>query len=167
MARRIELDSACPKAKTDDLLVEDFGKEVLLYDTRKDRAHSLNESAYAIWKQCDGKHSIADLAHDIYKTLPRSEAETLIQLGLERLRRRGLLEDASGLKAFDLSRRQLLRKLVIGAAAAGLAAPTIASMVAPTPANAFSGLPNGTPCSSNSQCQSGFCAGAPMGMCAA
>jgi len=30
------------------------------------------------------------------------------------------LEDATGLQGFDLSRRQLLRKLVIGAAAAGI-----------------------------------------------
>ena len=163
MAGRKVLKNACPKARTNELLVEDFGKEVLLYDTRNHRAHRLNESAYAIWKQCDGKHSIADLARDIYQALSPTESETLIQMGLERLRRRGLLEDATGLQGFDLSRRQLLRRLVIGAAAAGLAAPTIASMVAPTPASAFSGLPSGSPCTTSMQCTSGFC---NMGICA-
>jgi hypothetical protein len=77
---------------------------------------------------------------------------------LERLRRRRLVASSTTRSpAVDLSKRQLLKKVALMAAAAGVVAPLVSSVVAPTSAYAFSCMPSGGPCSSPVQCCSGSC----------
>ena len=146
-----------PTARRANILVEKVGGELLIYDETNNRAHCLNESAAAIWRHCDGSRSIDDLAQHIFPKLESSDAQRVVGLGVERLRSRKLLENAST-PATDLSKRDLLKKAALIATAAGIAAPLISSIMAPTSAYAFSCGVSGTPCSSGLECCSGFCA---------
>jgi hypothetical protein len=146
-----------PRARRKDLLVEDLGGELLIFDVSANRAHCLNGSAAAIWRHCDGTRSLASLAEQLFPGLEASAGEHLVNVGIERLRRRRLV-DHRGLEArVDLSKRQMMKKMAILAAAAGVAAPLISTVVAPTSAAAFSCLPIGSPCTADVQCCTGIC----------
>ena len=146
-----------PKARTSHILTEEVAGELLVFDSAGNRAHCLNGSAAAIWRHSDGRRSVTQLAEHLFPALSASEGEQMVRLGLERLRRRKLLEGAPQEMAVDLSKRHLIRKMAIVAAAAGLAAPLVSSVVAPHPSYAFSCLPRGMPCSSGVNCCSGSC----------
>jgi hypothetical protein len=146
-----------PKARSENLLVEEVAGELLIYDVNNNRAHCLSESAAAIWRHCNGSRSITMLAKHLFPSLAPSDAEQLVGVGVERLRRRRLVESSVTAPSVDLSKRQMLKKVAILAAAAGIVAPLVSTVVAPTAAYAFSCLPRGMPCSSSVQCCSGVC----------
>jgi Coenzyme PQQ synthesis protein D (PqqD) len=146
-----------PKARSNDLLVEEVAGELLVFDACNNRAHCLNESAAAIWRHCDGVRSVTSIATHLFPKLAPSDSKRLVALGIERLRRRRLLEGSASAPAVDLSKRQLLKKVAIMAAAAGVAAPLVSTVLAPTSAYAFSCIPSGLMCSASAQCCSGLC----------
>lgn len=43
-----------PKARSEELVVEELDGELLIYDHYNNRAHCLNETAARVWKACDG-----------------------------------------------------------------------------------------------------------------
>src|SRR3954452_6052680 len=51
-----------PLARSEDLVIEELGEEVLVYDTVVDRAHSLSAAATRVWRACDGKSSVESLS---------------------------------------------------------------------------------------------------------
>src|SRR5579862_4588576 len=128
-----------PIARSENLLIEDVAGELLIYDVNTNRAHCLNESAAAIWRHCDGSRSIDKLAGHLYPTLKASDARQIVDVGLQRLRRRRLVDaPADATPAVDVSRRQMLKKVAILAATAGIVAPLVSTVIAPTAAYAFS-----------------------------
>jgi Coenzyme PQQ synthesis protein D (PqqD) len=152
-----------PKARAENLLIEDVSGELLILDVSTNRAHCLNESAAAIWRHCDGTRSVNSLASHLFPELAPADAQRLVSLGVERLRRRRLLEtSAAGAPKLDMTKRQLLKKVAILATAAGVAAPLVTSILTPTAAHAFSCLPSGSACSNIFECCT-FCNG---GTCA-
>jgi Coenzyme PQQ synthesis protein D (PqqD) len=146
-----------PKARNSDLLTEEIDGELLIFDVLSNRAHCLNRSAAAIWQHCDGSRSLGALATHLFPALERTEGEQLVRVGVERLRRRRLLEDSTVEPMVDLSKRHMIKKMAMMAAAAGIAAPIVSSVLAPTPAYAVSCLPRGMVCSSGVNCCSGSC----------
>ena len=44
-----------PLARSTDLIVEEHGDELLVYDTRADVGHCLSPAAARIWRRCDGR----------------------------------------------------------------------------------------------------------------
>lgn len=109
--------------------------EIILYDDRTYKAHCLNNTAAAVWRLCDGNHSVADMAKAL---VPGSEsdpgaAESLVWAALKQLRKSGLLVNAmpSDSRLPSLSRRELVLRLGI---ATVLAVPTARSaLVAAAP----------------------------------
>lgn len=112
-----------PKARENDLVVETFEREVLVYDTRTHRAHSLSALAAQVWRACDGTRSPQEIA----SSLGLSQDE--VAGGLARLDEANLFEP----RLFKPSRRKFLRKV---ATTAGLL--VIASITAPQAAHAKS-----------------------------
>jgi hypothetical protein len=85
--------------------------------------------------------------------------EEFVWLALEQLGRDGLLEErvARPEALAGLSRRELIRRVGLAAA---VTLPAVASIVAPTPADAASCLPQGAACNESAQCCGGLvCAG--------
>jgi hypothetical protein len=120
-----------PKSRTDNIVIQNLTKEVLIYDLLTDKAFCLNETSSIIFNACDGKTSFSQL---------KSETELsddVIFLALDELKRADLLEKNADYKSpfIGMSRREVIRKVGLGSLAA---LPIISSLVAPTAANAQS-----------------------------
>ncbi|MEA2307610.1 MAG: hypothetical protein QOH43_4890, partial [Solirubrobacteraceae bacterium] len=150
-------DLPCPTARTQDLIVEELGDELLVYDRRTDVAHSLNAVATAVWRGCDGATDLDALAAAIAPRAGDEDAEALVLRALDELREKGLLE-AQRAAAPGLSRRQALGRIA-GVGMAAVAAPLIVSAAAPAPADAATPpctAQHGA-CTATSQCCTGTC----------
>jgi hypothetical protein len=122
-----------PLARQDGLLIRELPDELVVYDRRLHRAHCLNATAALVFRAADGTRTVAELAAVLDPTHGAAERETLVRLALEQLATAGLL-DAPGEPGLG-SRRAVLRQAAVGVA---LLLPAVASIIAPTPADAAS-----------------------------
>ncbi|MET0623997.1 MAG: PqqD family peptide modification chaperone [Pyrinomonadaceae bacterium] len=143
-----------PKARAEGVVVRALGEEVLAYDLETHRAVCLNGAAAEVWRLCDGRRTPEEMRRELEKTARGALPEEFVWLALEQLGRERLLEAPAELPAAlaGLSRREMLRRVGL---AAGLALPAVASIVAPTPADAASCVPSGGPCADSAQCCQG------------
>ena len=153
-------EKVMPRARKTGLIVKGLNDEVLVYDLERDKAHSLNSSAAFIWKKCNGRRTVREVAQALSKEFKVPADEQTVWLALDQLSKFNLLETKVTRPAGvpQISRRQMMR---IGATAA-FALPVIISIVAPTAANAQTSInpavcnarvqPNcgGTPCTGGS-----------------
>lgn len=134
------------------LLFEPLGEELLVYDSERSRAHSLNSTAARVWRACDAQRDVQALAGEC-----GLDVETVL-VALERLRSVDLLEPPAGSPEPEgATRRAMLRKSVVAGAGVGLAIPVIRSITAPSLAMAASTKrpSNGAPCTSSKSCSTG------------
>ena len=113
-----------PLARSDELVVEELGDEVLVYDQTTNQAHSLGADAARVWRACDGTRNSDALGAEL-----GLDAET-VDRALDELRISNLLGDQAGLSRRDLG----VKAAKVGGAAA--VAPLIVSLAAPLPAAA-------------------------------
>ncbi len=137
-----------PLARRDGLLIRELPGELLVYERDEHRAHCLNGTAAAVFKNADGTRSVVDLALLVASQGDRAEGEAVVTEALACLADAGLLED--GPAAARWSRREVIRRVGIGTA---LLLPVVVSVMAPTPAEAAAtcvsrcqGQPDFTPC---------------------
>ena len=52
---------AMPRARQEKLLVHELTDEVLVYDLKRHKAHSLNKTAALVWQRCDGKSGVTEI----------------------------------------------------------------------------------------------------------
>jgi len=133
-----------PCARRNDLLVENVLAETIVYDSFTHRVHCLNPTASAVWKHCDGKRGIEELAARVGAELSAPCDQSSIEIALQQLSEADLL--VKPIKASrsrkELSRRDLLRHT----RTAAILLPVVVSVLAPTPAMAVSCTPSGNPC---------------------
>jgi hypothetical protein len=144
-------DRRLPKARRAQLIVEELSNETLVYDEERHKAHCLNETAALVWKQCDGRTSVAQITQRLEKKLDATVSAQVVWLALDQLNKSHLLDKSVMRPAAvkQMSRREMVRKTGIAAA---IAIPLVTSMIAPTAASAASCIPDGGTCTSNSQC---------------
>lgn len=161
-----ENPSEKPKARKRRLLIEEANGELVVYDLASHNAHRLNAAAAAIWKSCNGRRTVEDIASKVNAALSPQARRTLVVQALGDLQRKRLL-DSDDFVGERMSRRELMKKLGIGAAAAAML-PMISSIVAPTPAAAAScrhageqcdlgPVPSHPCCAGNQFCVRGYC----------
>jgi hypothetical protein len=144
-----------PRARKKDLVIRELDDETLVYDTERDEAHCLNQTAALVWKHCDGKTTAREAVQSLQRTLGVSVDTDIIWLAVKQLQRFHLVEGTSK-KSPGVSRRALVLKY----APAALALPVIMSITAPTPALVASCAAQGAPCGgSNPPCCVGTCTG--------
>jgi hypothetical protein len=140
-----------PRSRTDNIVIRELDDETLVYDTERDEAHCLNQTAALVWAQCDGKTTALEAAKALKSKLDMSVDTDLVWLAVKQLERFHLVESSG--KSPSVSRRALVLKY----APAALALPVIMSITAPVPAQAAS-CPGSTPCIYNFDCPTGqFC----------
>ena len=61
----------------EDLVLQDLGTELMLYDPKNDSAHVLNHTAVVIFKLCDGKHSLEDITSEVKDKFKMNEGYDL------------------------------------------------------------------------------------------
>jgi hypothetical protein len=127
----------CPSARSEGLVVEEVGDELLVYDRAADVAHCLTSVATTVWRHCDGEHDLDALTLIVAEQAEAGDAEELTLRAVSELKANGLLARERSSDG-SLSRRQALQRLA-GVGMAAAAAPLIVSALAPSPADAFSG----------------------------
>jgi len=137
-----------PKARTEGLIVEGLGDELVIYDEERDKAHALNPTAASVFRHADGHHDIAKLCEAVAEDLGQPAPEELVLRGLAQLAERGLLEptpERSG-TARPVARKEMIGGIGAAGAAAVVGLPVVRSIVAPTPADAQTCLASGAVC---------------------
>jgi hypothetical protein len=135
-----------PRSRTQGLVIRELDDETLVYDTERDEAYCLNQTAALVWQQCDGETTAAQAARSLQNKLDVSVDTDFVWLAIKQLRRYHLL--AGTMKSPSVLRRDLVLKY----APAALALPVIISITAPTPAQAAT---CGQPCSTFAACPTG------------
>jgi hypothetical protein len=151
-----------PAARDADLVVEQLPEETLVYDCKRHRAYCLGPRAAWVWRQCDGRTTVEEIASRLARELHAPVGEEVIWVALRRLGRAHLL---SGSPPVTLgtplrSRREWIRK------AAVIGGFSMMSIVVPVASMAASCLPKHASCDPNGPnkcCPSCFCN--PSRMC--
>ena len=144
-----------PEARRERLLVREVADELVIYDLESHRAHSLNRVAALIWRHCDGRTDVTELAAVLHRELGAAGDETAVWLTLRRLGKAHLLQGRVTVpaQAVSCSRRELMRRMAL---LGGLA--LVSSILVPTPVQTQSACrPEGATCTSSAQCCSGCC----------
>jgi hypothetical protein len=126
-----------PRARVQGLVVRRLKDETLVYDLKRHRAHCLGLVTAEVWQACDGARTVAEIAAAVEAATGHVLGEDGVGLALLRLERARLLEGPRLPLPTSPARRAALRLLAVGS---GIA---VASIVAPTPAQAASCTPSG------------------------
>jgi len=118
-----------PLARREGLLIRELPDELVVYDQADHRAHCLNRTAAAVFRHADGTRTTAEIARLLAPE--GADGEPAVAEALARLAEAGLLE--KGPSPASLSRREAMRRAGLGAA---VLLPAVASIVAPSPAEA-------------------------------
>lgn len=150
---------SAPLMRTEGLVAQALADEILVYDSRRHKAHCLNRTAASLWKRCDGKTTIAQMCELMTEEFGAPVTEPVARIGLAQLRRARLLEEPiaqARSPIAGISRREVIRR--VGAAAA-VALPMVTSIIAPKAAQAANCRANGDTCNGNGNCCSHSCVG--------
>ena len=131
-----------PAARQDDLVVEGFLDEVLVYDLQRKRAHCLNRTAALVWQNCDGRTTVAELARVLSSELEIPANEAMVWMALNRL-----------------SKARLLKAPVILPVVHSIVTPFAAQAQSCLANNQCGGEPNCIPCHPNAGCSKRCCNG--------
>ena len=144
LGNNVSTEDAPPLARSADLVLEQLGAELLIYDERTQRAHCLSETAARVWRCCDGQTSAEAVAAAL------SIDSDAVARAFDELRACDLIESGADQPVGSTRREMTFRVAKAGAAVAAL--PMIVSVAAPRPAQAATVV---------------FCASAcPGGVCA-
>ena len=54
-----------PPARRSDLIEEELDGEVILFDSRSGNTYRLNQTAFAVWRKCDGHRNTQQIAEQL------------------------------------------------------------------------------------------------------
>jgi hypothetical protein len=147
-----------PLARKEGLVIQELPDEVLVYDLERDRAHCLNQTAAFVWQRCDGRTSAGEIARSLGQEVNASVDEKVVWFAIDQLGRNHLMATlpVPPHSVAGLNRREMVRALGIAAA---VAVPVVASIVAPTPAQAGTCAASGQSCASQVCCFGFTCNG--------
>ena len=143
-AERGRGDAVRPRARRGGLVVRDLPGETVVYDRDSHQAHCLNRTAALVFRNADGRRTVGDLARLLAAATGARVDHDVVRATLDRLREASLLETGAddpgpavvapaGTAPADGSRREMLRRVGLGAAAL---LPVVTSILVPTPAEA-------------------------------
>lgn len=134
MSERMTAVDHKPRAMRAQIAVQPVGVETLVYDEQRHLAFCLNASAGAVWRLADGTRTIAELAEAATAEMGVVMEEEIVRVALDELHAHGLIEAAESGAGVSMSRRTMIARIGIAAMI-----PVVASIIAPTAAQAYSG----------------------------
>src|SRR5215813_4863870 len=119
-----------PKARKADLVTRQIPGELLVYDLKRHKAFCLNDTAARVWKNCNGKRTVKDLALALEQDQHTPVDDKVVWLALDQLEKSNLLQTtvARPSSFAPVSRRSLLRAGI----ATAIALPIVTMIAAPT-----------------------------------
>lgn len=142
-----------PCARRSGLIIEELPDEVLVYDSERDSAMCLNQTAARVWKLCDGKTTPAHMASLIENELQIAGGDEVVSLALIHLEKAHLLTQETPAHPSGMSRREVVRRLGVSAAVL----PVIAIIQVKPAGQVQSCIPLGNGCKFDGDCCSGCC----------
>ena len=122
-----------PKAKTENIVVQKAGNEVLIYDLMANKVFCLNETSTKVYQACNGKTSFDELKTKFKLT------DDLIYFALHEFHNLDLVSSDYQSKFASIPRRELIKKVGLASA---MALPLVTSIVAPQAVHAQSNCLN-------------------------
>lgn len=114
-----------PPTRANNIVLQDLGKEILVYDLNINKALCLNSTVSSVYRNCDGHTSFAEL-----KLIYDDFSDEIIFLTLDLLLKENLIESENYQSPIKgVSRREVVRKVAL---ASLTVLPVISSIVAPT-----------------------------------
>ena len=101
-----------PMRREKDVLVQELPDEILVYDVKRNKALCLNRTAALVWRHCDGRTTVAEMAKILQKELSLPAEEQIVWHTLHRLQRAHLLPESTTppAKIPAMSRRDWVRQ---------------------------------------------------------
>ena len=153
-----------PRARQEELVIDELGDETLVYDMRNHKAHCLNRTAALVWNRCDGRLTVSEMILALETELHTPVSAEVVWLALEQLNKANLLADRLPKSKVQpaMTRRAVMKRIGFGAA---IAVPLVTSILAPSVgADVTSCIAGGGACPSGGltccpglNCQSGLC----------
>ncbi len=137
----------------------DLEDEVVVYDERRQRIHNLNRVAWLVLQASDGATTAEEIAASIADESELPADPRVVEVAWNRLRRAHLIEAPTPLESSGMTRRELGRRMGLGAILAA-SLPLITTAVLPPPAVAQSpcgSVPIGGECAEHAECASCCC----------
>ena len=122
-----------PKARSENIVVQNLEDEVLVYDLTTNRAFCLNETSAKVFNACDSKTTFEELKAKHQLT------DEIIYLALDGLKKENLIIDEYFSPFTGMNRREVIKKVGL---ASMVTLPIISAMIAPTAAFAASNCVN-------------------------
>lgn len=111
-----------PKAKSDNIVVQNLKDETLVYDLTTNKAFCLNATSAKVFNHCDGIQTFGDLKAEHQLT------DEIIYLTLDELQKNNLLAEEYVSPFVGMNRREVIKKVGL---ASMIALPVISSLIAP------------------------------------
>lgn len=145
------MNSPLPLARQADSIVQEMDGELVIYHANTAQASVLNQTAAVIWKLCDGKTSVREIAQRAAQQLNAPVDEAFVQYTLAQLSKKNLLEASvtMPLNFKGMTRRDFLRSGALGAA---VILPVVVTMTAPKVTQAASCAGEDQPCLVDQDC---------------
>jgi hypothetical protein len=126
-----------PLARKNDIVIQEFGNEILIYDLKSNKAYNLNETSALIWQLSNGERTISEIAQNLSQIYNSQLSEEFVCLALEQFRKDKLVENQNEITGLlgGVSRREIIRKVGL---ASLITLPIVSNLVAPTSASAQS-----------------------------
>jgi hypothetical protein len=149
------MTSNIPFAREKDIVVKALGDELLIYDLKRHKAHSLNKTAAWVWKHADGHTTAKEMSLQLGEELKTPVDEKVVLMALEQLQKTHLLKQTPfwAPSSVNQSRRDAVRTLGIAA----VLLPVITTIFAPLAQAVVSCKRTGDVCANNAQCCSRTC----------
>jgi hypothetical protein len=161
-AQEIYGDLQLDRFKQKKLIARWIGDELLLYEEETSTAHCLNGIAGEMWIACQRESSAIEVAEFLRPRWPDIEKK-VVWASMSHMAAAGLLEETTDQEDISMSRRKLIRKL--GITAAAVLPIVVTSVLIPPPAAAASCAGLGKPCSATKPCCPGLGLGCVAGIC--
>lgn len=143
-----------PESRNNELVVQEAGDDIFVYDLATNRMFCLNRTAAFVWQNCDGQKSVNEISRALAQSSGQIVSHDVIWLAIEELKSYELMKKAetpfSGFRTVD--RRQVIKRIGL---ASTIALPVIAGMLVPNAANAASTC--GSNCTSIADCTTAGC----------
>jgi hypothetical protein len=135
--KETQVMSYFPKSRDEEIVVQSFNDEILIYDLAVNKAFCLNKTSMMVWQLCNGDNSIREIGQKLGSELKSPVSEDVVRLALDQLKRENLLENGEEfqIESTGLTRREIVRRAGL---ASMIALPLISSLLAPTAAMAVS-----------------------------
>jgi hypothetical protein len=126
-----------PLSRQGEIVIQELGRELLIYDLTNNKAFCLNETSALVWKLCDGEKTVGEMSRELGKQLNFPANEELVWLALDQLKKDNLIENETSIPPLfnNYSRREIIRKVGLTSL---IALPFIMHVTAPVAAQAQS-----------------------------